>query len=140
MKVSAFAQLAYRHFPADFEQHYDSSVDTPWRLVDPGEVRAAHRDYLDGLMLAARSGFDGLIMTEHAQASYDMSGNPNLTANEVAYATETEGLEVAIYPAGRSLGKTREPVRVAEEYATIDMVSGGRLVAGFPVGLPYDAC
>ena len=41
MKVSAFAQLAYRHFPADFEQHYDSSVDTPWRLVDPGEVEAA---------------------------------------------------------------------------------------------------
>jgi alkanesulfonate monooxygenase SsuD/methylene tetrahydromethanopterin reductase-like flavin-dependent oxidoreductase (luciferase family) len=29
---------------------------------------------------------------------------------------------------------------VAEEYATIDTVSGGRLVAGFPVGLPYDAC
>ena len=30
--------------------------------------------------------------------------------------------------------------KVAEEYATVDTVSGGRLVAGFPVGLPYDAC
>ena len=140
MKVSAFAQVGYRTFPEDFEQHHDSSVDTPWRLADPREVRATFRDYLDGLMLAARSGFDGLVFTEHAQASYDMSANPSLTASALAYATESEGLDVAIFPAGRSLGKSREPVRVAEEYAAIDTVSGGRLVAGFPVGLPYDAC
>jgi alkanesulfonate monooxygenase SsuD/methylene tetrahydromethanopterin reductase-like flavin-dependent oxidoreductase (luciferase family) len=140
MKVSAFAQVAYRAFPADFERHHDSSVNTPWPLADPREVRATFRDYLDGLMFAARSGFDGLIVTEHAQATYDMSPNPSLTAAALAYATESEGLEVAIYPAGRSLGKTREPVKVAEEYAVIDTVSGGRLVAGFPAGLPYDAC
>lgn len=140
MKVTAFAQVGYRTFPADFEQHYESAVDTPWSLADPREVRAAFRDYLDGLMLAARSGFDGLVFTEHAQASYDMSANPSLTAAALAYATESEGLDVAIYPAGRSLGKTREPLKVAEEYAAIDTVSGGRLVAGFPVGLPYDAC
>ena len=140
MKVSAFAQVAYRTFPADFERHHDSAVDTPWGLVDPREVRAAFRDYLDGLMLAARSGFDGVVFTEHAQSSYDMSANPSLTAAALAYATESEGLDVAIYPAGRSLAKTREPMRVAEEYLAIDTVSGGRLVAGFPVGLPYDAC
>ena len=63
MKVSAFAQVGYRTFPEDFEQHHDSSVDTPWRLADPHEVRAAFRDYLDGLMLAARSGFDGVVFT-----------------------------------------------------------------------------
>jgi hypothetical protein len=40
-KVSAFAQVGYRTFPEDFEQHLDSSVDTPWRLADPREVRAA---------------------------------------------------------------------------------------------------
>ena len=140
MKVSVFAQVAYRTFPADFERHHDSAVGAPWGLVDPREVRAAFRDYLDGLMLAARLGFDGVIFTEHAQSSYDMSANPSLTAAALAYATESEGLEVAIYPAGRSLGKTREPIKVAEEYAAIDTLSGGRLVAGFPVGLPYDAC
>src|SRR4030095_10354692 len=69
-----------------------------------------------------------------------MSANPSLTANALAYVTESEGLKVAIYPAGRSLGKTREPLKVAEEYATIDTVSGRRVGAGFPVGLPYDAC
>ena len=28
---------------------------------------------------------------------------------------------------------------MAEEYAVIDHISGGRLVAGFPLGLAYDA-
>src|SRR4029453_11524153 len=124
---------------ADFEKRYDSAVDTPWGLVDPQEVRAAHRDYLDGLMLAARSGFDGLVVTEHAQASYDMSANPSRPATAPPSPPESKGLDWAISPAGRSLGKTREPLKVAEEYATVDTVSGGRLVAGVPVGLPYDA-
>lgn len=54
--------------------------------------------------------------------------------------TEAEGLEVAVYPMGRSLGKAREPLRAAEEYAMIDVMSGGRLVAGLTVGgLSYDA-
>src|SRR5262249_119933 len=34
---------------------------------------------------------------------------------------------------------TREPLKIAEEYALLDCVSGGRLIAGFPVGLSYDA-
>ena len=53
MKVSVFAQVAYRAFPADFERHHDSAVYAPWGLTDPREVRASFQDYLDGLMLAA---------------------------------------------------------------------------------------
>src|SRR5579859_520866 len=30
--------------------------------------------------------------------------------------------------------------RVAEEFAMIDVISGGRLIAGFPVGTPMDTC
>ncbi len=40
---------------------------------------------------------------------------------------------------GRSLGKAREPLRVAEELAWLDNLSAGRLMTGFPVGLAYDA-
>ena len=68
-----------------------------------------------------------------------MVPNPNLIEAALAYATEVEGIETAIYPVGRSLGKTREPLRVAEEYAMLDAISDGRLIAGFPVGLAYDA-
>ena len=31
------------------------------------------------------------------------------------------------------------PLKVAEEYALLDNISGGRLIAGFQVGLSYDA-
>jgi alkanesulfonate monooxygenase SsuD/methylene tetrahydromethanopterin reductase-like flavin-dependent oxidoreductase (luciferase family) len=139
MKVAVFAQNQYRTFPADFQDKHDGTVTTPWLLADPGEVRAAFRDYLDHIMHAARLGFDGVAFTEHAQTTYDMVANPSLVASAIAYATETEGLGVAVIPVGRTLGKTREPVRAAEEYAMIDCISGGRLIAGFPVGLMFDA-
>src|SRR5439155_21848992 len=109
---------------------------TPYSLTTPSAVYSTLRDFHDVLMFAARSGFDGLSVTEHSQSAYDMVPNPNLVASALAYMTEAEGLDVAIYPMGRSLGKAREPIRVAEEYAVIDVMSGGRLVSGFPIGLP----
>ena len=139
MKIVAFAQNQYRKFPDDFEDRHEGTVTTPWALAEPAEVRAAFRDYLDYIMQAARLGFDGVAFTEHAQTTYDMTANPSLIGSAIGYATETEGLDVAVYPVGRSLGKAREPVRVAEEYAMIDCISGGRLMAGFPVGLMFDA-
>src|ERR1700743_773148 len=45
-------------------------------------------------------------------------------------------------PRPRRLSAAPEPSppnRIAEEYAMIDCISGGRLVAGFPTGLPSDA-
>jgi alkanesulfonate monooxygenase SsuD/methylene tetrahydromethanopterin reductase-like flavin-dependent oxidoreductase (luciferase family) len=68
-----------------------------------------------------------------------MAANPNLVAAIVAHTTAVEGLDVAITVLGRSLGKSREPLKIAEEYALLDAMSGGRLIAGLPVGLSYDA-
>ena len=41
---------------------------------------------------------------------------------------------------GNSLALYNPPTRVAEEFAMIDVISGGRLIAGFPVGTPMDDC
>lgn len=140
MKITLFEQAPYRYLPPDFEQRYDSVCNIPYfPLVNRDGVYSSLRDAVDELMLAARVGFDGVAVTEHGQSSYDMMPNPSLVASALAYSTEAEGLDVAIVPMGRSLGKSREPVRVAEEYAMLDVLSGGRLVAGFPVGLAYDA-
>jgi alkanesulfonate monooxygenase SsuD/methylene tetrahydromethanopterin reductase-like flavin-dependent oxidoreductase (luciferase family) len=40
---------------------------------------------------------------------------------------------------GATLPTTNPPIRVAEEYAMLDCLSGGRLVAGMPLGSPMDA-
>ncbi|WP_117208728.1 LLM class flavin-dependent oxidoreductase [Allorhizocola rhizosphaerae] len=139
MKITLFEQAAYRYLPPDFAEHHDSVCDTPYSLVTHDGMYSSMRNFLDELMFGARSGFDGIAVTEHAQSSYDLMPNPNVVAGILAYQTEQEELDVAIFPMGRSLGKTREPVRVAEEYSMLDVISGGRLVAGFPVGLSYDA-
>ncbi len=62
---------------------------------------------------------------------------PNLMGSVLARATN--GLDVAIVQMGSTLPTTNPPIRVAEEYAMIDCISGGRLVAGMPLGSPMDA-
>jgi alkanesulfonate monooxygenase SsuD/methylene tetrahydromethanopterin reductase-like flavin-dependent oxidoreductase (luciferase family) len=141
MKVTYIHHYPYRHLPEDFASRYAESVVTNpyFELVDPKLVQEDLRSALDEAMYAARAGFDALALTEHGQSSYDMNPNPDLGAAALAYATELEGIETGIYTVGRSLGKSREPLRVAEEQAWLDCLSGGRLISGFPVGLAYDA-
>lgn len=139
MKVTYFQQVPYRDLPDDFEKRHESVVTTPYALTEPAKVHSAYRHALDEIMHAARAGFDAIAVTEHAQSSYDMAPNPNIIEAAAAYATEAEGIATGIYPLGRSLGKSREPLRAAEELAMLDAISGGRLIAGFPVGLAYDA-
>src|SRR6478736_3616396 len=139
MKISLFAQAPYRYLPEDFEQNNESVCSVPYSLTTREGVYSSIRDFLDELMFGARSGFDAVAVTEHGQSSYDMVPNPDLVASALAYMTEAEGIDVGIFPMGRSLGKSREPLRAAEEYAMIDVMSGGRLVPGLVVGLSYDS-
>lgn len=140
MKTVAFLQAPYRHFPEGFEQRYPSVTTTPYfDFVEPDKVHLAFTWVIDEFLHASRAGFDALGLTEHSQSSYDMMPNPNLIASILAYETLAHQRDQAILVLGRSLGKTNEPLRIAEEYAMLDCISGGRLIAGFPVGLAYDA-
>src|SRR5262245_37680626 len=141
MKVGRFQQAPYRFMPAGFEERDEPSVySLPFeQVVDRGRLFDSYRWFVDELLTGLRSGFDGVAVTEHGQTSYDMTPNPNLPAAILAHAIRSESPETALIVLGRSLGKTREPLRIAEEYAMLDCLSGGRLVAGLPVGLSYDA-
>src|SRR5579863_5426577 len=133
-------QAPYRYLQADFGERHESVVTTPYYgLVEPELVSESLSSYVEELLHAARAGFDGVGVSEHSQSSYDISPNPNLIAAIVAHTTQVEGLSTAITVLGRSLGKSREPLRIAEEYAVLDNLSGGKLIAGLPVGLSYDA-
>jgi alkanesulfonate monooxygenase SsuD/methylene tetrahydromethanopterin reductase-like flavin-dependent oxidoreductase (luciferase family) len=133
-------QAAYRYLQPDFREHYSSIVTTPYhKVVEPERMYDSLHSYVQELLYAARAGFDGIAVSEHSQSSYDISPNPNLAAAIVAHTAQVEGLDTAICLVGRSLGKAREPLKIAEEYAVLDVLSGGRLIAGLPVGLSYDA-
>src|SRR5437867_1548651 len=53
-------------------------------------------------------------------------------------ARGTSGMKVALVQMGATLPTSNPPIRVAEEYAMLDCISGGRLVAGLPLGSPMD--
>jgi alkanesulfonate monooxygenase SsuD/methylene tetrahydromethanopterin reductase-like flavin-dependent oxidoreductase (luciferase family) len=62
--------------------------------------------------------------------------SPNLMAAALTRRTRQAKLVVM----GNSVALYNPPIRVAEEFAMLDSMSGGRLVAGFPVGTPMDTC
>ncbi|GBD13259.1 2,5-diketocamphane 1,2-monooxygenase [bacterium HR24] len=138
MQVSMFHLMPYRDLPKDFEQRYHSVwVDPPWwELADADKVGQYYNWTLDELVYAARSGLDGICTNEHHQNAYGFMPNPNLMGSALAKATN--GLDVAVVQMGSTLPTTNPPIRVAEEYAMLDCISGGRLVAGMPLGSPMD--
>ena len=56
-----------------------------------------------------------------------------------ALARATRGQDVALVQMGATLPTTNPPIRIAEEYAMLDCITGGRLVAGMPLGTAMDA-
>jgi alkanesulfonate monooxygenase SsuD/methylene tetrahydromethanopterin reductase-like flavin-dependent oxidoreductase (luciferase family) len=138
MKISMFHLMPHRELPDDFEQRYHSVwVDPPWwELADATRVGQYYNWTLDELIHGARVGLDGLCVNEHHQNAYGFMPGPNLMGAVLARATN--GTDVAIVQMGSTLPTTNPPIRIAEEYAMLDCISGGRLVAGMPLGTSMD--
>src|SRR6201998_2760203 len=134
-----FHLMPYRDLTPDFDQRYKSAyIDPVWfDIADPDKVGQYYNWTVDEMVHAARAGMHGLCTNQHHQNVYGFMANPSLMG--AALAKLTNGLNVAIIQIGSPLPSTSPPTRIAEEYALIDCLSGGRLVAGFPTGLPTDA-
>ncbi len=137
MKLSWFHLMPYTDLPDDFKERHPSVwVDIDSRLFDPAKAHHMYNDFMDELEFAAEIGFDGICVNEHHSNGYGMMPSPNLIAASLARRTR----DAALIVMGNSLALYNPPVRVAEEFAMLDCISGGRLVAGFPVGTPMDTC
>lgn len=135
MKISWFHLMPYRWLPDDFRERYHSVwVDLPNGLYDPRRGHDLYNEYLDMLEYADAMGFDAIGVNEHHQNAYGMMPSPNLMAAALARRTTHAMLLVL----GNSIALYNPPVRVAEEMAMLDVISGGRLIAGFPVGTSMD--
>ena len=137
MKLCFFHLMPYSDLPPDFKQKNSSVwVDVDSRLFDPAKGHRMYNEFLDELEFAAEAGFDGICVNEHHSNGYGLMPSPNLMASVLARRTR----DAAIIVMGNSLALYNPPTRVAEEFAMLDCLSGGRLVAGFPVGTPMDTC
>jgi alkanesulfonate monooxygenase SsuD/methylene tetrahydromethanopterin reductase-like flavin-dependent oxidoreductase (luciferase family) len=70
------------------------------------------------------------VLNEHHQNVYGLMPSPNLVAAALTQRTKRAKIVVL----GNLLPLHLNPLRVAEEYAMIDSMSGGRLIAGFALG------
>ncbi|TDJ37410.1 MAG: LLM class flavin-dependent oxidoreductase [Gammaproteobacteria bacterium] len=135
MKNMWFHLMPYKELPDDFRKQNPSVwVDINSELLDAEQVHAHYHEFLDELEYAGDVGFDAICVNEHHQNGYGLMPSPNLMAASLARRTDAPMICVM----GNSLALYNPPTRVAEEFAMLDCLSGGRLIAGFPVGTPMD--
>jgi alkanesulfonate monooxygenase SsuD/methylene tetrahydromethanopterin reductase-like flavin-dependent oxidoreductase (luciferase family) len=135
MKFTWFNLMPWPYLPDDFRETNRSVwVDIDQRLFDPAKSHEVYNTYMDLLEYAGSLGFDGIGVNEHHQNGYGIMPSPNIIAAGLARRTK----DPAIVVLGNSIALYNPPVRVAEEFAMLDCISGGRLVAGFPVGTSMD--
>ncbi len=138
MKHLWFHLMPYTELPDDFREHNPSVwVDIHSRLFDPERAHYMYNDFMDEMEYAAEVGFDAVCCNEHHSNGYGLMPSPNLIASALARRANPD---TALCVMGNSLALYNPPTRVAEEFAMIDCISGGRLIAGFPVGSPMDTC
>src|SRR5439155_9972530 len=87
-------------------------------------------EYINTLAYDDTLGFDGVCVNEHHQNAYGPTPSPNIIAG--ALTQRTTRCKIAVI--GNALPLYNPPLRVAEEFAMLDVLSGGRLVAGMVVG------
>ena len=105
-------------------------ADAPNRLFDPEKGHHMYNDFLDELEYAEAMGFDAVCVNEHHGNAYGMMPSPNLMASAMVRATS----KAAIVVLGNSLALYNPPIRVAEEMAMLDVMSGGAAHRRVPFG------
>jgi alkanesulfonate monooxygenase SsuD/methylene tetrahydromethanopterin reductase-like flavin-dependent oxidoreductase (luciferase family) len=92
-----------------------------------------HRSLVEQAVLAEQLGFRSVHLGEHHFCDYILSAPPVVLA---AIAERTSTLRLST---GVTLGANLDPVRVAEDYATLDLLSGGRIepVIGRGTAFPH---
>ncbi len=131
MRFFMFHLMPYPYLPADFDERESAWVTLSNSNYDPKVGTGLYNRYLDELEYAEQLGFDGICVNEHHQNAYGTMPAPNLMA--ATLVRRTEKLQIAIV--GNGLPLRDHPLRVAEEVAMLDVISGGRIISGFVRGI-----
>jgi alkanesulfonate monooxygenase SsuD/methylene tetrahydromethanopterin reductase-like flavin-dependent oxidoreductase (luciferase family) len=129
IKFYFFHHHHYADVPADEASYSSTWVTPPSRLFDPVKGHALYERHLRFVRLAEELGFDGICVNEHHNTLYSMTPAVSLMGAAIATATTRPKIMVAGVPVNLMY-----PNRLAEEYAMLDVMSGGRMEFAFPLG------
>jgi alkanesulfonate monooxygenase SsuD/methylene tetrahydromethanopterin reductase-like flavin-dependent oxidoreductase (luciferase family) len=126
----SFSERAYINLPEDLIIENGSSYfGIPNTNFDPQIGSRLMNEYLDERIYAEELGFDGVMLNEHHQTPF--CGGSVMDVEAAILARITKRVKIVLL--GNPL-PVADPLRLAEELATIDMISGGRLVPGWVRG------
>jgi alkanesulfonate monooxygenase SsuD/methylene tetrahydromethanopterin reductase-like flavin-dependent oxidoreductase (luciferase family) len=133
MRIFGFDLLPYParldHLKRDGELPYP----LPRKHFEPALAVQAYREHLDAWALMEDAGFEGIGFNEHHTSPYGLMTSPNLMA--AAASQRLSRMKILIYG---NLLPIHEPLRLAEELAMLDGLTGGRLISGFARGIPRE--
>ena len=132
MRAWHFSETAYPYLPPQ-ESYPSIRVSLPNRIYDPVKGAALYDRYIDEWLIAEDEGVE-IMLNEHHQTATCVDPAAPLVLAILAKLSKKARLLIL----GNPISNRRQPVRIAEEMAMIDVISKGRLEAGFVRGVPYE--
>jgi len=135
-----FTERAYHYDPETEPEKYREMENAvlrqrsffalPNEMMDPKHGGKLLNQYLDEKIYSEQLGFDGVMLNEHHATPFCMGAVMDVEAAILAKTTE----KLKIVLCGNPVPTVGNVLRLGEELAMIDMVSGGRLVPGWVRG------
>jgi alkanesulfonate monooxygenase SsuD/methylene tetrahydromethanopterin reductase-like flavin-dependent oxidoreductase (luciferase family) len=133
MRIFGFDLLPYPehldHLKVDGELPYP----LPRKHFRPELAVRNYGEHLEAWALMEELGFEGIGFNEHHTSPYGLMTSPNIMA--AAASQRLSRMKILIYG---NLLPIHEPLRLAEELAMLDCLTGGRLISGFARGIPRE--
>lgn len=130
VEVFWFSEQPYGHVTDDDLAPYESGrMHFPNTYFDPEKAHELYNNYHDQYALADEAGFDGIMSNEHHSAYWCMKPSVNIDAAVLSKVTK----RCKIAMLGNVIA-LNDPVKMAEEIAMLDCISGGRIISGFVRG------
>jgi len=130
VQIGYFTERPYRWVPENEVLRNQAFFAVSNRFFDPAKGSEDYNYYLDENCYAEELGFDAVALNEHHGTPFCMGSVMNVEAAILARITS----KVKIVLVGNPLPVIKHPLRIAEELAEIDLISRGRLVAGWVRG------
>ena len=135
-EVFFFTEMGYTAYPQDEAKKLGyNNLMFPNQYFSPEKAHELYSMYFDELQYCTEAGFDGVMINEHHNNPLCMMPSINVIGSALAKTTK-KGKIVFL---GNVLPIHENPLRVAEEIAMIDCMSGGRVICGFVRGLGQES-